>query len=218
MREYGSQRFEQHWQSEKKEASASGPAPHDDHRDKNDDDDDLQEQNRNLRGKLLAMEAAMKDAGKTTRAALTLRDTITPTPPSTKEPKNVRAALVAANLRTGELEKAATASSHHLAGHIKPDLENVRAALVVANVRNGEWEKAATASSHHHHLPCPIRPELEKKRASAGSGECEDLPVGDSCATVFPSSAISYTTRAGECFRSAGHGECEEWRIREKSR
>lgn len=158
----------------------------------------------------------MKDAGKTTRAALTLRDTITPTPPSTKELKNVRAALVAANSRIGELEKAATTSSHHdLAGPIQPDLENVRAALVVANVRIGEWEKAATASSHHHHLPCPIRPELEKKRASAGSGECEDLPVGDGCATVFPSSAISYTTRAGECFCS--RGECEEWRIREKS-
>lgn len=74
LREYGSQRSEQHWQSEKKEeVSASGPAPHDDHQDKNVDDDDLQEQNRNLRGKLLAMEAAMKDAGKTTRAASTLR-------------------------------------------------------------------------------------------------------------------------------------------------
>lgn len=74
---------------------------------------------------------------------------------------------MAANSRIGELEKAATASSHYdLAGPIQADLENVRAALVVANVRIGEWEKAATASSSHHHLPCPIRPELEKKRAS----------------------------------------------------
>lgn len=72
LRGYGSQRFEQHWQSEKKEVSAPGSAPHDDHQDRNDDDDDLQEQNRILRGKLLAVEAAMKDAGKTTRAALTL--------------------------------------------------------------------------------------------------------------------------------------------------
>lgn len=72
LRGYGSQRVEQHWQSEKKEVSAPGSAPHDDHHDRNDDDDDLQEQNRILRGKLLALEAAMKDAGKTTRAALTL--------------------------------------------------------------------------------------------------------------------------------------------------
>ena len=108
----------------------------------------------------------MKDAGKTTRAALTLCDAITPTPPSTKELKNVRAALVSANSRIGELEKAATASSHnHLAGPIKPELENVRAALIAANLRIGELEKAATASSHHH-LPCTIRPELEKKRAA----------------------------------------------------
>lgn len=61
---------------------------------------------------------------------------ITPTPPSTKELTNVRAALVSANLRIGGLEKAAIASSrHHLAGPTQPELEKKRAALVAANVR-----------------------------------------------------------------------------------
>lgn len=164
LRIYGSQRSEQQQrQSEKKEevVTSPGPAPRD-HQDRSDDDDDLREQNRVLRARLLVMGAAMKDGGKTTRAAPTLRDTITPTPPSTK---NVRAALVAANVRIEELEKAATAPSHHhLPCPILPELEKKRTALVAANVRICQLETAAPQSSHH--MPCPIEPELESVRTA----------------------------------------------------
>lgn len=102
---------------------------------------------------------------------------ITPTPPSTKELTNVRAALVSANLRIGGLEKAAIASSHHhLAGPIQPELEKKRAALVAANVRICQLETAAPQSSHQ--MPRPIKPELENVRAAlvaanARNGELE---------------------------------------------
>lgn len=103
---YGVQKFER--QSDIKEAvTAPKSAP----RDQDSNDDDLREKNRFLQAKLQAMEAAMRDAGKTTGA------TTTPVLSSlgditTSKELDVRAELVAANVRTSQLMKAATASSH----------------------------------------------------------------------------------------------------------
>lgn len=162
-----------------------GRAPKSAPRDQN-SDDDLREQIRVLQGRLQAMEAATRDAGKTL-----------------KELENVRAELVAANVSISQLKKAATESSqHHLPCPLESDLKDVRAALVAANVRIGELEKevaeeptphipsrlstlslpppklkkitvdspaklveAATASSQHHQ-PCPLEPELKDVRSA----------------------------------------------------
>lgn len=72
---YGLQKFER--QSDIKEVvTAPESAP----RDQDRNDDDLREKNRFLQAKLQAMEAAMTDAGKTTRATITpvLLDTLSP--------------------------------------------------------------------------------------------------------------------------------------------
>lgn len=116
---YGPQMFER--QPDIKEVvTAPESAPRD-----QDSDDDLREQIRFLQGKLLAMEAAMRDAGKTS-----------------KELENARAELVAANVSISQLEKATTASSqHHLPCPLEPELKEVSAALVAANVRIDDLEK-----------------------------------------------------------------------------
>lgn len=158
LREYGPQRFER--QSDIKEVvTAPGPAP----RDQGRNDDDLREKNRILQARLLAMEAAMKDAGKTTRASITPILSSLGNTTTSKELENVPAALVTANVRINQPRKTATASSHHhLPCPVEPELKDVRAALVAANARIGELETATPASSHH--LPCPNLPKLEKTR------------------------------------------------------
>lgn len=163
LREYGPQGFEQQeWQAgQKGEVFTPGLALHD-YQDRNDDDNDLPEQNGVLFAKLLTMEAAMKDASKKKRGAVNLRNTLTPTPPSTKELKNVRAELVEANLEVDGLEKAATASSHHhLPCPIQPELESVRAALEKANARIGESEEKVAEE-----LTPPSAKEVENPRAA----------------------------------------------------
>lgn len=161
LREYGLQGVEE--QLNKKEVvMASGPAP----RDQDRNEDDLREENRFLQAKLQAMEAAMKNAGKTTRAAPTPVLSSLGNTTTSKEVENV------------QLMKAATASPHHhLPCDIEPELKDVRASPVVANARIGELETARPASLHH--LPCPIIPELEKERkalvaANVRIGELEE--------------------------------------------
>lgn len=155
---YGVQNFE--WRSDAKEVvTAPKSGPHDQDR----NEDDLREKNRFLQAKLQAMEAAMRDGGKTTKATITpvvssLGDITT-----SKELKNVRAGLVAADLRISQSMKAATASSdHHLPCPLEPELKNVRAALVAAIKKIDKLETARQASSQH--LPYPIVSELKKKR------------------------------------------------------
>lgn len=155
---YGVQNFE--WRSDAKQVVT---APKSDPHDQDRNEDDLREKNRFLQAKLQAMEAAMRDAGKTTKATITpvvssLGDITT-----SKELKNVRAGLVAANLGISQSMKAAAASSdHHLPCPFEPKLKNVRAALVAAIKKIDKLETARPASSRH--LPYPIVPELKKKR------------------------------------------------------
>lgn len=152
LEKYGVQDFEP--QSDNKEVVTTlGSAP----RDQDRNEDGLEEENRVLRARVQALKAAMRDAGKTSKATITPVLSSIGDITTSKELENVHAGLFAANLRIGQSMKAANASSdHHLACPLEPELKNARAALVAAITKIGKLETARPASSHHS--------ELEKKR------------------------------------------------------